>query len=68
MKKAIFPPLPFYIASYKFRKVKSAPDFVRDLEGFHFKQKIFHRNDSFDKVMKKCVFVGVHFEYSIILT
>ena len=30
MKKSIYPSLPFCIGSYKFNKVKSAPDFVRD--------------------------------------
>ena len=64
MKKAVYPPLPLCIGSYKFTKVKSAPNFVRELEGFHFEEKRFHINDSCDKVLKYCAFVGVHFEYS----
>ena len=46
MRKAVYPPMPFYVGSYKFSKVKSAPDFVKDLENFHFGEKNFHRNDS----------------------
>ena len=46
MKKAVFLPMPFYVGSYKFSKVKSALDFVKDLENFHFGEKSFHRNDS----------------------
>ena len=64
MKKVVFPPLPFCIGSYRFTKVNSAPYFVRDLEGFHFGEKSFHGNDSYEKVVKHCTFVGVHFEYS----
>ena len=30
-KKVVYPPLPFYVGSYKFSKVKSALDFVKDL-------------------------------------
>ena len=36
MKKAVYPPLPFYTGSYNFTKVKSAPEFVKELEKFHF--------------------------------
>ena len=46
LKKAVFRPLPFYVGSYKFSKVKSAPQFVKELESFHFEEKIFRRNDS----------------------
>ena len=46
MKKAVYPPMPFYVGSYKFSKVKNAPDFVKDLENFHFGEKNFYRNDS----------------------
>ena len=46
LKKAVFPPLPFYVGSYKFTKVKNALDFVKELENFHFGEKDFHRNDS----------------------
>ena len=45
MKKAVYPLMPFYVGSYKFSKVNSAPDFVKDLENFHFSEKSFHRND-----------------------
>ena len=64
MKKAIFPPLPFCIGSYKFTRVKNASEFVKDLENFHFGKKHFHRNDSFDKDENHCASVGVNFEYS----
>ena len=30
-KKVVHPPLPFYIGSYKFSKVKSASEFVKEL-------------------------------------
>ena len=63
-KKAVYPPLTFYIGSYKFSKVKSAPNFVKDLEYFHFGEMSFHRNDSEDKVANYCAAVGVHFEYT----
>ena len=63
-KKAVYPPLPFYIGSYKFSKVKSAPDFVKELEYFHFGEISFHRNDLEDKVANYCVAIGVHFEYT----
>ena len=43
MKKVVFPLMPFYVGSYKFSKVKSAPDFVKDLEIFHFSEKSFLR-------------------------
>ena len=64
MKKEISPPLPFYIGSYKFIRVKNASEFVKDIENFHFGENNFHRNDCFDKVASHCVFIGVHFEYS----
>ena len=37
IKKFVFPPIPFYVGSYKFNGVKSAPDFVKELEIFHFR-------------------------------
>ena len=46
VKKVVFPPMPFYVGSYKFSKVKSAPNFVKDLEIFHFGERSFHRNDA----------------------
>ena len=46
LKKVVFPPLPFYVGSYKFTKVKNAPEFVKELENFHFGEKEFHQNDS----------------------
>ena len=46
LKKDVFPPLPFYIGSYKFSRVNSAPEFIKELEKFHFGEKSFHRNDS----------------------
>ena len=63
MKKAFFPSLHFYIGSYKFMRVKNASEFVKDLENFHFGEKSFHRNDSYNKVAKHCATIGVHFEY-----
>ena len=62
-KKVVYPPLPFYVGSYKFSKVKSAPDFVKELEYFHFGEISFHRNDSKDKVANYCSVAVVHFEY-----
>ena len=63
-KKVVYPPLLFYVGSYKFSKVKSVPDFVKELEYFHFGEMSFHINDSEDKVANYCVAVGVHFEYT----
>ena len=56
--------MPFYIGSYKFSKVKSAPKFMKDLENFHFGEKSFHRNDSQGKVATHCALMKVNFEYS----
>ena len=64
MNKVVYPPLPFCIGHYNFTKVKSAPNFVRELENFHFREKIFHKNDAWDKVSKYYAHVGVHFECS----
>ena len=63
-KKVVYPPVPFYIGSYKFSKVKSAAEFVKELEYFHFGEMIFHRNDSENKVVDYCMETGVHFEYT----
>ena len=60
IKKVVFPSVPFYVGSYKFNKVKSAPEFVKELEIFHFGEKIFHRNDSQGKVAAH----KVNFEYT----
>ena len=43
--------------------MKSAPDFVKELEYFHFGEISFHRNDSEDTVANYCVAAGLHFEY-----
>ena len=64
MKKEIYPPMPFCIGSYKLSKVKSEPNFVKNLENFHFGENIFHRNDSQGKVTAHCALVKVNFEYS----
>ena len=40
-KKVVYPPLPFYIGSYKFSKVKSASEFGKELKYFHFGEKKF---------------------------
>ena len=50
LKKAVFPPLTFYVGSYKFSKVKSALDFFKEMEIFHFGEKSFHWNYSQGKV------------------
>ena len=44
--------------------MKNAPDFVKNLEIFHFGEKNFHRNDSHGKVVAHCALVKVNFEYS----
>ena len=63
LKKVVFPPLPFYVGSYKFTKVKSAPKFVKELEIFHFDEKSFHRNDSQGRVAAHRALLKVNFEY-----
>ena len=52
------------MGSYKFSKVKSASDFVKELEYFPFGEISFHRNDSEDKVANYCAAARVHFEYT----
>ena len=64
IKKVVFPPVPFYVGSYKFNKVKSASDFIKELEIFHFGEKIFHRNDSQGKVVGHKAAHKVNFEYA----
>ena len=54
-KKVVYPSAPFYIGSYKFSKVKSATEFVKELEYFHFGEMSFHRNDSEDRVANYCI-------------
>ena len=63
-KKAVYPPVPFYIGSYRFSKVKSAREIVKELEYLYFGEISFHRNDSEDKVANYCAAAGVHFEYA----
>ena len=46
--------------------MKSALDFVKELEYFHFGEISFHRNDSEDKVANYFAVAGVHFEYATI--
>ena len=46
LKKVVFTPLPFYVGSYKFSKVKSSLEFFKEREIFHFGEKRFHQNDS----------------------
>ena len=50
MKNVVFPLLPFYVGRYKFSKVKSATNFMKELEILHFTEKSFHRNASQGKV------------------
>ena len=40
-KRVVYPPLPFYIGSYKFSKVKNASEFGKELKYFHFGEKSF---------------------------
>ena len=63
IKKVVFPLVPFYVGSYKFNKEKSAPDFIKELEIFHFGEKIFHRNHSQGKVAAHKAAHKVNFEY-----
>ena len=63
LKKVFYPPLPFYVGSYKFTKVKNAPKFVKELENFHFGEKDFHQNDSQGKVAAYKEALKVNFEY-----
>ena len=60
-KKAVYPPLPFYIGSDNFSKVKSASEFVKEFNYFHFGEESFHRNDLDNKIAEYCASVGVHF-------
>ena len=63
-KKAVYPIVPFFVGSYKFSKVKTVAEFVKQLEYFHFDEMNFHRNDFEDKVVDYCTVAGVHFEYT----
>ena len=63
LKKDVFPPLPFYVGRYKFSKVKSAPEFMKKIEIFHFSEKSFHRNDSQGKVAAHHALSKVKFKY-----
>ena len=64
IKKVVFPPVPFYVGNYKFNGVKSAPDFVKELEIFHFREVRFHGNDSQGKVAAHKATHKVNYEYS----
>ena len=63
-KKVVYPPVPFYIGSYKFSKVKSTTKFVKEIEYFLFGEMIFHRNDFENRVPDHCTTSRVHFEYA----
>ena len=56
--------MPFYVGSYKFYKVKRAPVFIKELEIFHFGEKIFHWNDSQGRVAAHWALLKVNFEYA----
>ena len=43
--------------------MKSAPEFVKELEYFHFGEISLHRIDFEDKIANYCAATGVHFEY-----
>ena len=62
-KKAVYPAVPFFIGSYKFSRVKTAVEFVQELEYFQFGEMNVHRNDSNNKVANYCKEDGVQFEY-----
>ena len=64
IKKVVFPPVPFYVGSYKLNKVKNAPEFVKELEIFHFGEKSFHQNDSQGKVAAHKAAHKVNFKYT----
>ena len=64
IKKVMFPPVPFYVGSYKFNKVKNALDFVKKLEMFQFGEKSFHWNDWQGKVAAHKASHKVHLEYA----
>ena len=64
IKKVVFPLVPFYVGSYKFNKIKSAPDFIKELEIFHFGEKIFHQNYSQGKVAAHKAAHKVNFDYT----
>ena len=53
-KKAVFPAVPFFVGSYKFSKVKTAVEFVKELEYFHFSEMNIHWNDFEGKVVDYC--------------
>ena len=61
LKKVVYPPLPFYVGSYKFTKVKNAPKFIKELENFYFGEKCFHWNDSQGKVVSYKAALKVNF-------
>ena len=63
-KKVVYPAVPFFVGSYKFSRVKTAAEFVKELEYFHFGKIIFHTNDTEKKAAEYCTTVGVHFEYA----
>ena len=63
-KKVVYPPVRFYIGSYKLSKGKSATEFVKEIEYFHFCEMRFHRNDSENKVVDYFTAIGVHFEHA----
>ena len=63
-KKATYPPLPLWLGSYKFTRVKIADEFVEELGKFHFGEINFRRNDSRNKVAEHCREANVNFEYT----
>ena len=64
INKVVFPQVPFYVGSYKFNKVKNAPELIKELDIFHFGEKSFHRNDSQGKVAAHKDARKVNFEYT----
>ena len=64
LKKVLFPPLPFYVGNYKFSKVESSPELVKEIEIYHFGEKRFHRNDFWGKVAAYKASLKVNFDYT----
>ena len=60
----MYPPVPFFIGSYKFSRVKQEAEFVKELEYFRFREMNFHRIDFENKVANYCKEAWVHFKYT----
>ena len=63
-KKAVYPPLPFKLGSHSFTNVKQAPEFIEELEKFHFGEMTFRRNDTHERMAEHCRKHKVFYEYT----